>query len=147
MCVFVHVEGRRYGGIARGQHDDTTDEQLANRGSVTHLKATGLRDSLFRFWFSVQSQKNIGHIWGLVGVGDFGAETQRWEVRGKRGYRIQLHISGLITLFERKAKYKSKHLYFLIFIITYVTDSMHIRVINQIQNKRKKKHTHTYIHK
>lgn len=101
MCVCscgIVVEGRRYGGIAHGQHDNTTDEQLAKRGSVTHLKATGLRDSLFRFWFSVQSQKNIGHIWGLVGVGDFGAETQRWEVRGKRRYRFQLHISGLITL-------------------------------------------------
>lgn len=81
--------GRRNGGITHGQHDDTTDEQLAKRGSVTHLKATGLGDSLCQFWFSIQSQKNIGHIWG---------RRLEQKLRGGRSEGREGSISSITSL-------------------------------------------------
>jgi len=42
--------------------------QMKRRESVTHLKVTGLRESLFQLWFSIWLQKNIGNIWSRVEV-------------------------------------------------------------------------------
>lgn len=60
VCFVCVVNRQRIDSNTREQHDDTTDVE---EGSVTHLKATGLRESLFQLWFSIQSQKNISKIW------------------------------------------------------------------------------------
>lgn len=89
---------KRNDSNTREQHDDTTDER---RGSVTHLTATGLRESLFQLWFSIQSQKNISNIWSLEGVRLWSRNAEVESQREERG-PFQLQASGLITLMNRK---------------------------------------------
>lgn len=90
VCVLCVVNRQRIDSNTREQHDDTTD---VKEGSVTHLKATGLRESLFQLWFSIQSQKNISKIWKS-------GRVRLWSrnVEVERGGPFQLQVYGLISL-------------------------------------------------
>lgn len=80
VCFVCVVNRQRIDSNTREQHDDTTDVE---EGSVTHLKATGLRESLFQLWFSIQSQKNISKIWksGQVRLWSRNAGGDRFSFR------------------------------------------------------------------
>lgn len=84
-------------GMAITLENSMTTPQMKRRGSVTHLKATGLGESLFQLWFSIQSQKNIGNIWSRVEVRLWSRNSEVESQREERG-PFQLQASGLITL-------------------------------------------------
>ncbi len=92
VCVLDKVWMGR--GMTVTLENSMTTPQMKSRRSVTHLTAKGLRESLFQLWFSIQSQKKISVTSGVWTGWGFGADTERWRVRGKRG---DVSASGLWT--------------------------------------------------
>lgn len=98
MSVCVLDEVRTGRGMTITLENSMTTPQMGRRGSVTHLTATGLRESL---WFSIQSQKNISNIWSLEGARLWSRNSEVESQREERG-PFQLRASGLITLMNKK---------------------------------------------